>query len=146
MNHFKTFLFIVIFFIITGAIYAQDADVKEDISQLIIGKWEIAPNKRAMSGDITFDEKGKYDMNEKFHDGTGVGTKGGFELNCKTSPVTIKLCPGGCPGSKWTNSFGIIRILPDNKLEIYTSPDSNHPTGFPEDKTGKYSMILTKVE
>ncbi len=146
MNRFKAFLFIVIFFTITSTIYAQDADVKEDISQLIIGKWEIAPNKRAMSGDITFDEKGKYDMNEKFHDGARVGTKGGFELNCKTSPVTIKLCPGSCPGSKWTNSFGIIRILPDNKLEICTSPNGNYPTKFPKDKTGMYTKILTRIE
>ncbi len=146
MNCFKAFLFIVIFFVITGTIYAQDVDVKEDISKLIIGKWEIAPTKSAMSGDITFDEKGKYDKNEKFHDGAGVGTKGGFELNCKTSPVTIKFCPGNCPGSKWTNSFGIIRILPDNKLEICTSPDSNYPTKFPEDKTGMYTMILTRIE
>jgi hypothetical protein len=153
MNRFKVFFCIVLFFMFTGTIYAQDvepdsqdASVKEDISQLIIGKWEIAPNKRAASGDITFDEKGKYDMNEKFHDGAGVGTKGGFELNCKTSPVTIKLCPGSCPGSKWTNSFGIIRILPDNKLEICTSPDGNYPTKFPEDKTGMYTMILTSVE
>jgi len=146
MNRFKAFLFIVIFFTITGTIYAQDAEVKEDISQLIIGKWEIATNKRALSGDITFTEKGKYDKNEKFHDGSGSGTKGGFELNCKTSPVTIKLCLSSCPGSEWTNSFGIIQILPENKLEICTSPDGNYPTKFPEDKTGKYIMILTRVE
>ena len=146
MNRFKVFLFIVIFFVVASTIYAQDAEVKEDISQLIIGKWGIASNKRALSGDITFTENGKYDMNEKFHDGSGGGTKGGFELNCETSPVTIKLCPGSCPGSEWTNRFGIIQVLPDNKLEICTSPDGNYPTKFPEDKTGKYSMILTRVE
>ena len=146
MNRFKAFLFIVIFFVVASTIYAQDAEVKEDISQLIIGKWGIASNKRALSGDITFTENGKYDMNEKFHDGSGGGTKGGFELNCETSPVTIKLCPGSCPGSEWTNRFGIIQVLPDNKLEICTSPDGNYPTKFPEDKTGKYSMILTRVE
>ncbi|MDP8267098.1 MAG: hypothetical protein P9L97_00085 [Candidatus Tenebribacter davisii] len=146
MKNFKTFLCIVIIFVFAGTIYAQDELVKEDITKLIVGKWEIATNKRAVSGDITFDENGKYDMNEKFHDGSGSGTKGGFELNCKTSPVTIKLCPGSCPGSEWTNSFGIIQILEDGKLEIRTSPDGNYPTKFPEDKTGKYSLILTKVE
>ncbi len=145
MNRFKTFLLIAIFLIITGTIYTQDNEQKE-ITKLIIGKWEIAANKRAQSGDITFTENGKYDMNEKFHDGTGGGTKGGFELDCKASPVTIKLCPGGCPGSEWTNSFGIIRILPDNKLEICTSPDSNYPSKFSDDKTNKRTMILTKIE
>ena len=146
MNRFKAYLFIVIFFVFTSTIYAQDEMVKEDISQLIIGKWEIAANKRAVSGDITFDENGKYDMNEKFHDGSGVGKKGGFELNCKTLPATIKFCLGNCPGSEWTNSFGIIKVLENGKLEIYTSPDGNYPTGFPENKTGEYTMILTRID
>ncbi len=148
MNRFKVFLFIAIFIVITGTIYAQDATVKEDIAQLIIGKWEIALNKRAVSGTIVFDKNGKYDMNEKFHDGSGVGKKGEYKLNCNVSPVTIDICLGECgrPGSEWTTLFGIVRVLPDNKLEICTSPDSNYPTSFPEDKTSEYTMMLTRVE
>jgi len=148
MNRFKVFLFIAISIIITGTIYAQDATAKEDIAQLIIGKWEIASNKRAMSGTIVFDKNGNYDMNEKFHDGSGVGKKGEYKLNCNVSPLTIDICLGECgrPGSEWTTLFGIARVLPDNKLEIYTSPDSNYPTSFPEDKTSEYTMMLTRIE
>ena len=155
MNRFKVFYFIVLFFMFTGIIYAQEVELisqdtpaKEDITQLILGKWEIAPNKRAASGDITFDKNGNYEMNEKFHDGTGVGKKGEYKLNSNVSPVTIDICLSKCggTGSEWTTCFGILRVLPDDKLEIYTSPDSNYPTSFPDDTKGEYTMILTRVK
>ena len=145
MNRFKTFLFIAIFLVITGTIYTQDNEQKE-IGKLIIGKWEIAANERMTTGNITFSEDGKYDLNEKYLDGTGGGTKGDYELNCKASPVTIKLCLGNCPGSEWTNRFAIIKVLPDDKLEICISPDGNYPSKFSEIKTSKNTMILTRVE
>ena len=148
MCRFKSFLFVVIFFIVVSTIYAQDTDVKGDIAQLIIGKWEIAPTTRVISGNITFDENGMYDLKEKFHDGSGGGTKGEYKLNCNVSPAKMCLCLGNCdqPGSEWTTRFGIIRILPDNKLEICTSPDGNYPSDFCDDKKNEYTMILTKIE
>lgn len=152
MNRIKVFYVFIIIFIFTGTIYAQDTPVKEniskDISQLIIGKWEIAPNKRAASGDITFYENGNYEINEKFHDGAGVGKKGEYKINSNVSPVTIDICLGKCgnAGAEWTTCFGILRILPDDKLEILTSPDSNYPTSFPDDTEGQYTMILTRME
>ena len=148
MNRIKVFCIFALFMLSAVAIYAQDATVKENIAQLIIGKWEIAPNKRAASGDITFDDKGNYEMNEIFHDGTGVGKKGEYKLNSDVSPITIDICLDKCgqPGSEWTTCFGILRALPDNKLEIYTSPTSKYPSDFPDDTKGEYTMILTRME
>ncbi|MCK5050116.1 MAG: hypothetical protein KAS53_00145 [Candidatus Cloacimonetes bacterium] len=148
MNRFKSFLFIVIFFVTISTVYAQDAEVKEDISQIIIGKWKIAPTTRVASGDITFDKYGMYDLNEKFHDGSGSGTKGEYKINCNVSPAKMCLCLGNCdqPGSELTTRFGIIRILPDNKLEICTSPDGNYPSDFCDDKMSENTMILTRIE
>ena len=148
MNRFKIIFFIIIIFVFTGTIYAQDAPVKEDITQLIVGKWEIAPNKRAASGDITFYENGNYEINEKFHDSAGVGKKGEYKLNSNVSPVTIDICLGKCgnAGAEWTTCFGILRVLPNDTLEILTSPDSNYPSSFPDDTSGEYTMILTSME
>jgi len=146
MKNFKFFLCFVVFFVLASMIYAQEVTEKKDLTKIIIGKWEIAPTKRVKTGDITFTKDGKYDMNEKYLDGGGGGTKGEYKLDCDTSPATIKLCPGKCPGSEWTNRFGIIQIISDDKMEILTSPDSNYPKEFPEDKTSEYTMILTRIE
>ena len=122
--------------------------ISKDITQLIVGKWEMAPNKRAAKGSITFDKNGSYVMHEQFHDGTGVGTKGEYILNSNVTPTRIDLCLDKCgkPGSEWTTRFGIIRVLPNEKLEIYTSSDSKHPSDFPDDTSGEYTMILTRAK
>ena len=122
--------------------------ISKDITQLIVGKWEMAPNKRAAKGSITFDKNGSYVMHEQFHDGTGVGTKGEYILNSNVTPVTIDLCAGECgkEGSEWTTRFGIIRVLPNEKLEICTSSDSKHPSDFSDDTSGEYTMILTRAK
>jgi len=119
---------------------------QEDLGQVILGKWELAPNKRAAEGPIVFSDNSAYELSERFHDGTKVGTKGQNLLNQKSSPTKIDLCVGKCgkPGSEWTTRFGIIRVLSDGKLEIHTSRTEKHPTAFPKDPTGEYSMILTR--
>ena len=85
-------------------------------------------------------------MNEKYLDGSGGGTEGEYRLDCDVLPTTIILCLGKYPGSEWTNRYGIIQIISDDKMEILTSPDSNYPQEFPEDKTSEYTMILTRIE
>ncbi|MCK4414169.1 MAG: OmpA family protein [Candidatus Eisenbacteria sp.] len=131
---------------------SQDASVKEgiseDVTQLIVGEWEIAPNKRASKGSITFDENGSYVMHEQLHDGTGVGTKGEYRLNSNVTPVRIDLCLDKCgkPGSEWTTRFGIMRVLANDKLEIHTSPDSKHPSNFSDDTSDEYTMMLTRTQ
>ena len=151
MKRFKFFYLFVLFFVITVTVYAQS--IKEgisskDITQLIAGKWEIAPNKRASKGSITFDKNGSYEMHEQLHDGSGVGTKGEYKLNNNLKPIRIDLCLGKCgkPGSEWTTRFGIIRVLSDGKLEICTSPDGKYPAEFSDDISDKYTMILTRVK
>lgn len=146
MNHLKAYVFILLIIVFSAVIYAQDAEAGKDISKIIIGKWEIAANERVKTGDITFTSDKKYDLNEKYVDGSGGGTKGGYDLNCDVSPVTLKLCLGGCPGSNWTNNYAIIRILQDDKIEICISLDGNYPAKFLEDKTSGNTMILTKME
>ena len=116
--------------------------------ELIAGTWEIAPNKRASKGSITFDQGGTYEMNEKLQDGAGVGTKGEYKLDTGVTPEKIDLCLDKCgkPGSEWTTRFGIMRVLPDEKVEIRTSPDGKYPTGFSNDTSEEYTMILTRAK
>lgn len=168
MKRIKLFYLFVLFLVLTVTVYAHaikdypliqpfpesvlDHNMDniyqpKEITQLIVGKWEIAPNKRASKGSITFDKNGSYEMHEQFHDGTGVGTKGEYKLNTDLKPSRIDLCLGECgkPGSEWTTRFGIIRVLSNEKLEIFTSPDGKYPSGFSDDTSDEYTMILTKA-
>ncbi|MCJ7819851.1 MAG: OmpA family protein [Bacteroidales bacterium] len=114
----------------TAAMDTSSKDVKsKDVAQLILGTWEMAPNKRASKGSITFDQGGTYEMNEKLQDGAGVGTKGEYNVNSSVKPVKIDLCLDKCgtPGSEWTTRFGIMRVLSNEKVEIHTSPDGKYP-------------------
>jgi hypothetical protein len=121
-------------------------NTSKDLTQLILGKWEIAPNKRASEGYIIFDLNGTYEMYEKFHDGMGVTKKGEYLLYSNVTPVRIDICLNKCnnAGAEWTTLFGIIRAISNEKLEIHTSPDSEYPSGFPDDKSNKYTMILSR--
>ena len=121
----------------------------EDITKILIGEWNLTPNQRILEGSIVFTKEGAYEMKEKLHDETIVGNKGEYRLMTDMEPARIKLCLDKCdkPGSEWTTSFGIIRVLPDGKLEIFNSPDGKFPDAFPEDPAAsEYSMVLTKVE
>ncbi len=120
--------------------------ITEDVTQLILGKWEILPNKRSSKGSIMFNQNGTYELNEQLQDGTGVGTKGEYKMNIDKTPVKIDLCLDKCsnPGSEWTTRFGILRVLSNEKLEIRTSPDNNYPSDFSNDTSEEYTMILTK--
>ena len=130
----------------------QGASVQDnfstDVVHLIVGKWDLAPNKRASKGSITFDKNGTYDLQEKLQDGSGVGTKGEYILMINVAPIKIDLCADKCgkPGSEWTTRFGIIRVLSNEKLEIRTSPDSKHPLSFSDDISDEYTMILTRAK
>ena len=122
--------------------------ISKDITQLIVGKWEIAPNKRVSKGSITSDKNGSYTMHEQLQDGSGVGTKGEYKLNSNVTPAKIDLCLDKCgkPGSEWTTRFGIMRVLSNEKLEIRTSPDGKYPSGFSDDTSDEYTMILTRAK
>ena len=175
MNHFKFLLFFVFLMIFTLTVHAKgvkelpvngndaekrqaellkpaapdtvlDENAPKDLTQLILGKWEIAPNKRASEGYIIFDPNGTYEMYEKFHDGMGVTKKGEYLLNSNVTPARIDICLEKCnnAGAEWTTLFGIIRAISNEKLEIRTSPDSKHPSGFSDDKSDEYAMILSR--
>jgi hypothetical protein len=166
MNPARFFCLFALFIFLAGPVYAHgvnehpesakpasqntsvENNISKDIAQVIVGKWEMAPNKRASKGSITFEKNGNYEMHEQLQDGVGVGTKGQFILNSNVTPATLDLCLEECgrPGSEWTTRFGIIRFLSDGKLEIYTSPDDKHPSDFSDDTSGKSTMILTRAK
>lgn len=131
---------------------SQGASAKEtlskDVTHLLVGKWDLAPNKRASKGSITFNKNGTYELQEKLQDGSGVGTKGEYKLTTTVTPIRIDLCVDKCdkPGSEWTTRFGIIRVLPNRKLKICTSPDGKYPLAFSDDTSNEYIMILTRVQ
>ncbi len=146
MKHLKTLGFFSFFMLM--ALMAQAENVSEKVSSIIVGKWEIAQNKRTVTGTIVFYDNGTYEKNEKLIDGGGVGTKGQYKLYCELAPVRIDLCLDKCgnPGSEWTTLFGVVRVLADGQMEIHTSPDGKYPVGFSDDTSDKYTMILTKVK
>ena len=135
------FLVLVMVLTFSSSLYAKSPGVEK-----FVGKWNMAPNKRAQSGSIEFKANGTYEMKEKLADGTGVGTKGEFKIATVNEPFRIDLCVDKCgkPGSEWTTRFGIFRFLSDNKLEIRTSPDGKYPTEFSKDKSEEYTMVLTR--
>jgi len=125
------------------------SEKSENIAEIIVGEWSMTPNQRILEGSIMFTGDGAYEMNEKLHDETVVGNKGEYRLMTDTEPARIKLCLDRCdkPGSEWTTSFGIIRVLPGGKLEIFNSPDGKFPVAFPEDPgASEYWMVLTRVD
>ena len=125
----------------SSSLYAESPGVEK-----FVGKWNMAPNKRAKSGSIEFKANGMYEMTENLVDGTGVGTKGEFKVVTTNEPFRIDLCVGQCgqPGSEWTTRFGIFRFLSDNGLEIRTSPDGKYPSEFSKDKTEENTMMLSR--
>ena len=136
----------VLFMLFVLTVFA--GDVSKNLTSDIVGKWEIEPNKRTATGTIVFNDNGTYEINEKLTDGAGVGTKGEYKLYCESTPVRIDLCLDKCgkPGSEWTTRFGVVRLLDGGQMEIHTSPDGKYPSGFPDDTSDKYTMILTKVK
>jgi hypothetical protein len=134
-------LALVMILTFSSSLYAESPGIEK-----FVGKWNLAPNKRAQSGAIEFKANGTYEMTEKLADGTGVGTKGQFKITAASEPYRIDLCLDKCgkPGSEWTTRFGIFRFLSDNELEIRTSPDGKYPSEFSKDKTEDYTMILTR--
>ena len=121
-------------------------NTSKDLNQLILGKWELAPNKRAAAGFITFDSNGNYEMYEKFHDGTGATKKGEYQLYSNMTPAKIDICLDKCDnaGAEWTTLFGIIRVISGEKMEIRTSADGTYPSAFANDKSDKYTMIFSR--
>jgi hypothetical protein len=131
---------------------SQDLSLKEgapkDIARTIVGKWEMAANKRATKGSISFDTNGAYELQESLQDGTEVGAKGEYNLDTSSTPIRIDLCLDKCgkPGSEWTTRFGILRILSGEKMEIRTSPDGKYPSSFSDDTNEEHTMILTRIK
>ena len=126
----------------------QALDLSEDIDQIIVGKWNLEPNKVFSSGTILFDEHNRYEMNQKPRTSSGFGTKGEYQLNCNAVPMQIDLCLDQCgkAGSEWTTRFGIIRVLSVDKLEIHISRNSEHPTEFPDAASAELKMILIRAK
>ncbi len=115
-------------------------------SEQLPGTWILAPNPRAESGTLVFNDDGTYVLEERHvADGVQVGVTGQYLVDESASPVRIDLCLEQCggPGSEWTTRFGILRFLEDGGLEIRTSPDVNPPTEFTTEED-PYTMILTR--
>lgn len=125
---------------------SQETEPKA-LDKVIVGTWSIEPNDRAVEGAIVFTENGAYDMNERDKDGAGSGTKGGYRLDCTSTPARIALYLGSFEtASELTTRFGIMRALPDDMLEIQFSPDGKYPHAFAENPSGMYTMILSRAE
>lgn len=129
---------------IDGVLLAQAGAVP---AERIVGEWDIAPYNGVVSGKIIFSENGTYETSEKHNDGTGVGKKGQYRVDCSVAPARIDLCLGKCgaPGSEWTTLFCILRFHTDDGLEIRMSPDGNYPQEFSK-KGDDYTMMLKRFK
>lgn len=126
---------------------AQDKthENNDDISQYIIGTWEMTPNEYVLSGTIEFRKDGTYEMYQQMSD-AGVTTKGEYHIDGSTNPPRIDLCLEKCdtPGSEWTTRFCIVRMLEGDKLEIQSSPNGNYPAAFSDEKDDVHSMLMSR--
>ncbi|MFO7976790.1 MAG: OmpA family protein [Candidatus Hydrogenedentota bacterium] len=118
------------------------------LDQLIVGTWAIAPNDRATEGTVIFEKNGRYDMTERFKDGSGGGTKGDYRLDCESTPARIALYLGkfGNDPADLTTRFGIVRALSADELEIQFSPEGKYPDHFEENPSGMYTLMLTRTK
>ena len=98
----------------------------------LIGTWTYVPDKFILDGEITFDEDGIYTKSELDKDSVRAGLTAHYVFDKSAQPYKIQLCLGECgaPGSEWTTSFGIVRFLTADSVEIRFSPDGNYPTEF----------------
>jgi hypothetical protein len=109
----------------------------------MIAKWIMVSNGDGfLEATIQFDESNNYLLDRTWPDGSKAEVKGGFELNSKREPATLRLCLGDCnaDGSEWTSMFCIVREGTDDMLEIYISNSGEFAAGFPDDPgaTGMY--------
>ena len=98
----------------------------------LIGTWTYVPDKFILDGEITFGEDGVYTKSELDKDSVRAGLTAHYVFDKSAQPYKIQLCLGECgaSGSEWTTSFGIVRFLTADSMEIRFSPDGKYPTEF----------------
>ncbi len=121
----------------------------QGIATEIIGTWVIESNGDQLAGGtVTFNDKGKYQFEKDYADGTGATESGCYRLDTNPNPANLILCLGDCgaAGSEWTTSYCLVRISKDDRLEIIISSDSNFPNKFPRDKMSRgYYVFKRKI-
>ena len=115
------------------------------IETSLIGTWVYVPDKYILDGEITFNEDGTYTKSELDKDSVRAGLTAHYVLDKSSQPYKIQLCLGECgaPGSEWTTSFGIVRFLTEDSLEIKFSPDGNYPVEFSPEKE-RYTTFMNR--
>ncbi|MFZ5939685.1 MAG: hypothetical protein ACOYXB_03845 [Bacteroidota bacterium] len=121
----------------------------QGIDKEIIGTWILESNGDQLSGgEITFNDKGKYQFQKKFSDGQGASESGCYRLDVRYTPANLLLCLGDCnaAGAEFTTSYCLARISKDGKLEIIISSEGNFPPKFPRDKMSKGYYTFVRSE
>lgn len=117
------------------------------IEQDILGRWTMESTGDAFTGGaIHFLDGNNYAFQKEFPDGTKAELKGGYLLDTEAIPARLRLCLGDCnaAGSEWTSNFCIVRMAPDNRLEILMSQTGDYPDRFPKDRNSKGMYLFVR--
>lgn len=119
----------------------------QNIEQDILGKWILESTGDQLSGGIlSFTEGDTYAFRKEFVDGTKAELSGGYLLDTGSSPACLRMCLGDCSaaGSEWTSEFCIVRLAPDNRLEIFMSSSGDYPVQFPKDRNSERIYVFDR--
>jgi len=106
----------------------------EGPAQKLLGKWIVAGKYGKGDGEAEFKADMTYTLKEIHTDGTAVTHKGEYRLDASSEPYAIDLCVGkfSNAGSEWGTTFGILRFLSDDEIEIHFDPSGKRPVSFEE--------------
>ncbi|MFO7934341.1 MAG: hypothetical protein R6U78_09675 [Bacteroidales bacterium] len=137
----------IIFFVGFFILFMNNQLQAQDIEKDIMGRWILESTGDQLDGGIlNFQENGTYVFRKDFSDGTRAELKGGYLLDSGSSPARLRLCLGDCSaaGSEWTSEFCILRITPDDMLEIFMSSAGVYPRTFPDDMDAERMYVFDR--
>lgn len=110
----------------------SQSTVQEDPAVLLLGEWTVAGKYGTGDGEAIFNADRTYVLKEIHPDGTTVTHIGEYRLDISQDPITIDLCVGkfSNPGSEWVTTFGILRFISEDEVEIHFDPTGKRPGSF----------------
>jgi len=112
----------------------------------LVGEWTIDRGNDLPPGSLTLTADKKFSKVEYDDSTSAVTITGTYVFNAAGDPFTIDFIPGDDPnaaGIEYVTMYGILRFLPDDKLEIRMSTTGERPTEFEDTRTAN-TMILTR--
>jgi hypothetical protein len=137
---------LILLFLVLGSPTAPRAAgaLRNNPEDLLLGEWTIPGKDGLPDGEAVFRSDGTYDLKEHRDANLAVTLSGRYKLDAAQEPFAVDLCVGECgvPGSEWTTTFGLLRFLSDDEVEILYDPNGKRPAAFPESDEGNVLHLI----